>query len=74
MAQIVSNFKEVIAQLRHFLPTNAATARAIDDGYIESADEFVRFDDVKELRAPCRSTHFEDRRCPVCGSFGCGGC
>ena len=57
MAQIVSHFEEVITQLRHMLPKNTATAQAIDqhepweriaikavdDGYIESADEFVRF-------------------------------
>jgi len=44
-------------QLRHMLPANTATAqaidrqepweqiamKAIDDGYIESADQFVRF-------------------------------
>jgi len=57
MAQIASDFVEVIEQLRHMLPTNTATAQAIDrhesweqvamkaieDGYIEAADEFVRF-------------------------------
>ena len=57
MMQTVSHFKEVVTQLRHMLPTNSATAqaidqhepweriaiKAIDDGYIESADEFVRF-------------------------------
>ena len=51
MTQIVSQFEEVIAQLRHMLPTNTATApatarpepweriamKAIDGGYIESA-------------------------------------
>ncbi len=57
MAEIVAHFDEVIAQLREMLPTNTATAeaidqhesweriamKAIDDGYVESADEFVRF-------------------------------
>ena len=57
MTQIASQFEEVIAPLRHMLPTNTATAqaidqhepweqiamKAIDDGYIESAEEFVRF-------------------------------
>lgn len=57
MTQIASDFEEVIVQLRHMLPTNTATAQAIDqhepweqiamkaigDGYIEAADEFVRF-------------------------------
>jgi hypothetical protein len=57
MMQTVSHFEEVITELRHMLPTNTATAqaidqhepweriaiKAIDDGYIESADEFVRF-------------------------------
>jgi hypothetical protein len=57
MMQRVSHFQEVIMGLRHMLPTNTATAQAIDqhepweriaikavdDGYIESADEFVRF-------------------------------
>ena len=57
MTQTVSHFEEVITQLRHMLPTNTATAqaidqhepweriamRAIDDGYVENADEFVRF-------------------------------
>jgi len=55
--QTVSHFEELITELRHMLPTNTATAqaidqhepweriaiKAIDDGYIESADEFVRF-------------------------------
>ena len=55
--QTISHFKEAITELRHMLPTNTATAQAIDqhepweriavmaidDGYIESADEFVRF-------------------------------
>lgn len=55
--QIIPRFEEVITQLRHMLPTDTATAqaidqhepweriamKAIDDGYIESADEFVRF-------------------------------
>ena len=57
MTQTASHFEEVIMQLRHMLPTNTATAQAIDqhepweqiamkainDGYIETADEFVRF-------------------------------
>jgi hypothetical protein len=57
MTQTVSHFDEFITQFRHMLPTNTATARAIDqhepweriavkaidDGYIESADAFVRF-------------------------------
>lgn len=57
MTQTVSHFEEVITQLRHMLPTNTATAqaidqhepweriamKAIDDGYVENADEFVRF-------------------------------
>jgi hypothetical protein len=57
MMQTVSHFEELITELRHMLPTNTATAqaidqhepweriaiKAIDDGYIESADEFVRF-------------------------------
>ena len=57
MMQTISHFKEAITELRHMLPTNTATAQAIDqhepweriaimaidDGYIESADEFVRF-------------------------------
>ena len=57
MTQTVSHFEEVITQFRQMLPTNTATAqaidqhepweriavKAIDDGYIESAGEFVRF-------------------------------
>jgi len=57
MTQTDSHFEEVVTQLRHMLDTNTATAqaidrhepweriamKAIDDGYIESADEFVRF-------------------------------
>ena len=57
MTQAASHFEEVIVRLRHMLPTNTATAqandqhepweqiamKAIEDGYIESADEFVRF-------------------------------
>jgi hypothetical protein len=57
MAQIDSHVEEAVTQLRHMLPTNSATAqaidqhapwelialRAVDDGYIECANEFVRF-------------------------------
>ena len=57
MTQIASRFEEVIVELRHMLPTHTATAqaidqhepweqiamKAIDDGYIETADEFVQF-------------------------------
>ena len=57
MRQTDSHFEDVVTQLRHMLPTNTATAqaidrhepweriaiKAIDDGYIESADEFVLF-------------------------------
>ena len=57
MGRKVSNYDEFITQLRQMLPTDTATARAIDrnepweriamkaidDGYVESADEFVRF-------------------------------
>ncbi len=57
MTQIASQLEEVISQLRHMLPTHTATAQAIDqhesweqiamkainDGYIECADEFVSF-------------------------------
>ena len=57
MTQNVLHLKDFIAQLRHMLPENTTMAQAIDqhepweqiamkaieDGYIESADEFVRF-------------------------------
>jgi len=57
MTQIVSHFEEVITQLRPMLPKNTALAqaidqhepweriamKAIDDGYMEIADEFCRF-------------------------------
>ena len=57
MTQIASHFEEVIVQFRRILPTNTSTAQAIDqnepweqiamkaieDGYIEAADEFVQF-------------------------------
>jgi hypothetical protein len=56
MAQTVSHFEELIEQLRPMLPGNTALAqaidrqepwrqiavKAIDDGYMEIADEFVR--------------------------------
>jgi hypothetical protein len=56
MTGIDFHFEEVITQFRQMLPTDTATAqaidqhepwdriamKAIDDGYIESADEFVR--------------------------------
>jgi hypothetical protein len=57
MTQWDPHIEEVIAQLRQMLPADLATAQAIDrhepweqiatkaiaDGYIERADEFVRF-------------------------------
>jgi hypothetical protein len=60
MAHAISHFEEVGTQLHYMRPTSAATApasdrhepwkriamRAINDGYIESADEFVRFFDA----------------------------
>jgi hypothetical protein len=73
MTQIVSHFKEVITPLRHFLPTTT-TAQAIGDGYIESADEFVRLAEAKALLAPYSARRFKDLRCPICGTFRCEGC
>jgi hypothetical protein len=60
MTQTVSPFEGVFTLLRHMLLTNPATAQSIDrhapwrriamkaihDGHIESADEFVRFVDA----------------------------
>ena len=60
MAQTVSHFEELIAQLRPMLSGNSSLAqaidrqepwrqiamKAIDDGYMEIADEFVRFFEV----------------------------
>lgn len=60
MALNGAQLEEVIGQLRQMLPANTATARAIDqhepweqialkaidDGYIGVADEFVRFVEV----------------------------
>jgi hypothetical protein len=57
MGQMTSQFEELLAQLRPVLPSDAALAqaidrhepwrqiamKAIDDGYIEIADECVRF-------------------------------
>lgn len=57
MTQTVSQYEEAIARLRHMLPKNTATAqaidqhepwdqiamKAIDDGYIASSEEFIRF-------------------------------
>ena len=57
MTHANSRFEEIITQLRRILPTNTATAQAIDqhepweriatkaieDGYVESTDEFVLF-------------------------------
>jgi hypothetical protein len=57
MIQIDSRFEDLIAQLRPMLPKNTAMAqaidrhdpleriamKAIDDGYIEIADEFAQF-------------------------------
>lgn len=57
MSQKVSHIEEVLTEFRQILPGETATAqaidqhepweriamKAIDDGYIESADEFVRF-------------------------------
>lgn len=74
MTQAVLHFKQTFTRLRHGLPTNTAAAQTIAAGYIECVDEFDRFDDVEELRAHHRAIPFEDRRCPVCGGFGCGGC
>ena len=74
MALIVSQLKQVVTPLRHFLPTNTTTARAIGDGYIDSADEFVRLAQAKELLALGSARRFKDLRCPICGTFGCEGC
>ena len=73
MSQIVSHFKHVITPLRHFLPANTVTAQAIDDGCIESANEFVGLVEARELLAPRSPTRFKDLRCPICGTFGCEG-
>jgi len=60
MTQMVSRFEELINKLRHTLPENSSLAqaidqheprdriamKAIDDGYIETPDEFVQFAEV----------------------------
>ena len=83
-----SCFEDAVAQLRQMLPANTATAqainqhepweriamRAIDDGYVESADELVGLGEARELLAPYTARRFKDMRCPICGIFGCGGC
>lgn len=88
MTRTGSHIEEVNALFPHMLPTHSAAARASDRrgaweqtamkaigvGHIESADEVSRFDDAVELRAPDSAMRFDDRRCPVCGGFGCGGC
>jgi hypothetical protein len=57
MTQTVSSIEQVLARFRQMLPGKSATAQAIDqhepweriamkaieDGYTDSADEFVRF-------------------------------
>lgn len=60
MTQMVSHFEELITKLRLTLPENSGLAqaidqhepreqiamKAIDDGYIETLDEFVQFAEV----------------------------
>jgi len=74
MSQIVSHFEQVITPLGHFLPTNTATAQAIDEGDVESADEVLRLAEARKLLAPYSARRFKDLHCPICGTFGCGGC
>jgi hypothetical protein len=64
MTRIVSHFEEVITQLRRMLPKNTATAQAInqhdvseriamaaiDYGYVETADAFVRYVEARLRR------------------------
>ena len=83
--QMVSRFEEVIAQLSQLLPANAATEQApgwheplqlaaMSGGHLENADEIARFDEAKKRRIAHRPLPFAERRCPICASFGCGGC
>jgi len=65
MAQMATHFEELVAQLRPTLPRSTALAqaidqhepwgqiamKAIDDGYMEIADEFVRFIEACVRRA-----------------------
>lgn len=60
MLQTISRFEGVFTQLRHLLPTHSVARqaadrhapwkriamKAINDGYLESGDEFVRFVDA----------------------------
>ena len=55
-------------------PLKRIAIKVIDDGYVESADEFVRFVDSSELFALYSARRFKDLRCPICRTFGCGGC
>ena len=71
------------------LPTTTAMAQAIDqrepweriakktmdDCHVESAVyELVRLDEARKLLAPYRARRLKEIRCPICGTFGCGGC
>ena len=65
--QIDLPLEEVIKQLRQMLPADTATARAIDqhepweliairainDGYIDSANDLARFVEACLRRSPC---------------------
>lgn len=42
--------------------------------YQERTEDGRRIARATELRTPSKKVPFEDRPCPICGSFGCWGC
>ena len=84
MTRIVSGFEEVVTQFSRVLPANADSEQALDrnqplrrttmsGSHTESDSQSAQFDGVPR-RVSYRRMPFVERRCPICGRFGCGGC
>ena len=67
-------FNRVNADRRHLLSLNSAREQAMYDADIASADEFIRLHGAVEVLVSYTTVPFDDRCCPVCGSFACEGC
>ena len=74
MTQTHSRFGEVTPPLQAFNQQREWMRIAGNNDYRERADDGRLLVRATALHAPSKKVSFEDRPCPICGSFSCWGC